>query len=91
MGYVLGHQPVVDRRYDGEGIVPALLAAEDPLVAFVAFRGAHGPDGSRTGFVILWGGFHVSSHTGFLPGCSCCATTGADDLGVWEGRTVLLT
>jgi hypothetical protein len=32
-----------------------LLVAEDPLVAFVVFGGAHGPDGSRTEFVVGWG------------------------------------
>lgn len=32
-----------------------MLAVEDPLVAFVVFGGANGPDGSRTEFVVGWG------------------------------------
>src|SRR5215207_403298 len=67
MGRVLGRRSVVAERYDDEGIAPALLAAEDPLVAFVAFGGAHGPDGSRTEFVILWG-FTYRATSGFLSG-----------------------
>jgi hypothetical protein len=42
-----------------------LLAAEDPLIAFVAFGGSNGPDGSRTEFVVGWGGiYYLSSRMG---------------------------
>jgi hypothetical protein len=60
-----GRRPVLDEPYGDEGIAPALLAAEDPLIAFVAFGGSNGPDGSRTEFVVGWGGiYYLSSRMG---------------------------
>jgi hypothetical protein len=64
MGHVRGRRSVVAEPYDDEGIAPALRAAEDPLVAFVAFGGVHDPtaQGQSSSFS---GGFHVLSHMGF--------------------------
>jgi hypothetical protein len=81
--------PVVDEPYGNEGIAPALLATEDPLVAFVAWGEQTGPTAPGPSSSLL-GGFTYRAAWASCPVFSCCATTGADDLHIPKGRTVLL-
>jgi hypothetical protein len=76
----LVRRSVVDEPYGDEGIAPALLAAEDALVAFVVFGGqtdptAPGPSSSSVGGI-----YYSSSRMGLHDSvASCCAASGADE------------
>jgi hypothetical protein len=79
MGHVPGHRSVVAERYDDEGIAPCVAGGGGSVGCIRGFGEAHRPDGSRTELVSLWGGFTYRATWAFMPGFSCCATSGADE------------
>jgi hypothetical protein len=69
---------VVGGPYGDEGIAPALLAVEDPLVAFLAFGGQTGPTAPAASSSLFGGISRIEPYGGLpCPGCSRCAARGA--------------